>query len=885
MKKNNSKYLISLATLLVIPSLIGCNKKPAPVVEKINASRVYTTSNASAFAKGTSRTISAITYPVNSYKNLKFVSSDVSILTPNSNGVIYGNDLGTATITVYNDNNDNNAMDSDEPFTYVSYTVGEPDTSRSISLPEEERDINLYVDDVLEIHPIKDGTFQYLSIYSNNSDVCEAYNAKDKSNVDHYKLRGVAPGEVKISLYSELTNYEFTVNVRNRTDELARIRAYKIEPVQSVYNLEVGESKEISFNLYPNNTFDTVATVEVNNEDVCFANSTMIRGKKAGSAIVTVTTTNGKACRFRVVVTNKEDKYEGAYYDDYYGDLSWTDGKDLKAKLHNIIKVKTGLKYDGNWLSNKDSNKKLTDYSKVDAVYTSDDLDINATSSAWNREHVFPATMMTALNTGATNIIGRATDFHNLFAAEKDNNSSRNNSNLGYVDRNSIKYIDRGECAKLSSEIFEPADIDKGRLARSIFYMGVMYDEYTPATFSDSGTTFTVNQRPLEIVEDVVGYNRFKFSDFQNPGTPEKINYVNQFVNLVKAENPEVTDETELLKLAFTKYLEDCSPYSIGNLSTLLGWNSFAVDLEEVQHNESVYSFDSGTYGGVQGNRNPFVDYPQLVEYVYGSLQDKAGSLKDLKPTYEALEMDAEGVHHYAFNGETPTFMVSESVDVSLMNVVAIKADLKETDLDLSKLSVDPYTFTEADIPNGKDILVRTDKNNLRIHVNVTEYDPTPKPDGHLKFADCSYQTDEMFNKSTYNFPKGSDTTTILQTGIQWIVKTGVADPVIGTDNAKGVKFGTSAKPVDTLKFESVNSLNNINGVFFKVGTASKKTYHWVIKCGEQIIGKGDTTTSDTIEYGVSFATLKFSGFLSFEFSGLDAHINVLSWAFNVAEE
>ena len=409
--------------------------------------------------------------------------------------------------------------------------------------------------------------------------------------------------------------------------------------------------------------------------------------------------------------------------------------------------------------------------------------------------------------------------------------------------------------------------------------MGVMYDEYTPATFSDSGTTFTVNQRPLEIVEDIVGYNRFKFSDFQNPVTPEKTNYVNQFVNLVKAENPEVTNETELLKLAFTKYLEDCSPYSIGNLSTLLQWNSFAVDLEEVQHNESVYSYDTGTYGGVQGNRNPFVDYPQLVEYVYGSLQDKSGSLKDLKPTYEALEMDAEGVHHYAFNGVTPTFMVSESVNVSLMNVIAIKADLKETDLDISKLSVDPYTFTEDDIPNGKDILVRTDKNNLRIHVNVTEYDPNPKPDGHLNFADCSYQTDNLVS-SDVNF-SGGKIATFFKTGIQWKVTSGIDDPALRNES-KGLKFGTSTDPVDTLTFESVNSLNDINGFFFKVGTASKKTYHWKIKIAEYE-WSGDTTTSDTIEYGVSFDTLKFSGKVSFEFSGVNAHINVLAWAFNVA--
>ena len=49
---------------------------------------------------------------------------------------------------------------------------------------------------------------------------------------------------------------------------------------------------------------------------------------------------------------------------------------------------------------------------------------------------------------------------------------------------------------------------------------------------------------------------------------------------------------------------------SMGKLSTLLKWNEEdPVDAFETQRNNRIYEY--------QGNRNPFIDYPQLADHIY----------------------------------------------------------------------------------------------------------------------------------------------------------------------------------------------------------------------------------------------------------------------------
>jgi hypothetical protein len=68
------------------------------------------------------------------------------------------------------------------------------------------------------------------------------------------------------------------------------------------------------------------------------------------------------------------------------------------------------------------------------------------------------------------------------------------------------------------------------------------------------------------------------------------------------------------------------------------------VSIKEVRRNEEIYK--------IQGNRNPYIDYPELVEYVWGdfrttSFQSSALSDSFLKIEYSPFErwlLDVRGL-------------------------------------------------------------------------------------------------------------------------------------------------------------------------------------------------------------------------------------------------
>lgn len=68
----------------------------------------------------------------------------------------------------------------------------------------------------------------------------------------------------------------------------------------------------------------------------------------------------------------------------------------------------------------------------------------------------------------------------------------------------------------------------------------------------------------------------------------------------------------------------------LGKLSTLLEWHVLdPVDDFEVNRNEVIYSY--------QQNRNPFIDHPELVDYIWGenNNQNWSGNLNTYNPELE----------------------------------------------------------------------------------------------------------------------------------------------------------------------------------------------------------------------------------------------------------
>lgn len=77
----------------------------------------------------------------------------------------------------------------------------------------------------------------------------------------------------------------------------------------------------------------------------------------------------------------------------------------------------------------------------------------------------------------------------------------------------------------------------------------------------------------------------------------------------------------------FTSNPTDLTSYS---LSFLLDWHrNDPVSEKEVDRNQGVF--------GEQNNRNPFIDYPELVEYIWGNKKGQQVDLSALTPTCESI--------------------------------------------------------------------------------------------------------------------------------------------------------------------------------------------------------------------------------------------------------
>ena len=199
-----------------------------------------------------------------------------------------------------------------------------------------------------------------------------------------------------------------------------------------------------------------------------------------------------------------------------------------------------------------------------------------------DREHVWCQSRGFKASSGASGPAG--TDVHHLLAGDSYVNQLVHNDNAyGYVDKTQ-SYTDAGNNADTpytagnlkgkplhtdakdeGTTVFEPQDCDKGDIARAVFYMAACYNNYANA----SGV----------------------ISEF-NPNL--------EIVSYVTAGDKAITSS-------------DTQTATIGNLKDLLEWNALdPVDEYEIHRNNLIYN-------NYQHNRNPFVDFPDWANLIWGS--------------------------------------------------------------------------------------------------------------------------------------------------------------------------------------------------------------------------------------------------------------------------
>ncbi len=493
------------------------------------------------------------------------------------------------------------------------------------------------------------------------------------------------------------------------------------------------------------------------------------------------------------------------YYGGYYSSItSWENGADLINKLNSVIRNGyTALNYDDpNWDSCKDADHTLNDYEMLNVIYGADDVLSSYTNTKWQREHAFCASLMTgSLTSNAVKFPGRATDFHNLFAANMSGNTGRGNKNYGVANKTDSTYlnftVNNGEDGYSSdSKTFEPGNIDKGRVARAIFYMCTMYKD------DEMDTVNNKLMKGLTVVEDNVTYNKD----------------------------------------------EEYSAFAIGGLSTLLSWsNSYAVDRQEMQHNISVYTYEYK--GNKQGNRNPYVDYPGLVDYAFGSKKNEAGNLENVRPSCLDINSNNNETYGLAIKSAKRTYEVGNTFSLNDVKVIKIANDFTFSEITVTS-SVEGHAFSASDTTPYK-IDLAADNLTVSYYVDIIQ-----------SMSSCNYQTDNL-TTSTFAINKAIGNSgvdkTITIANQSWVVN------YVSNDSSKAITFsnissggitlGSGTNALNKLTFTSSNSLK-IDAAFITAASGIKGAYFdLVIKVGETTfynsqIDDNSGTKSPTKIYG-----------------------------------
>lgn len=102
----------------------------------------------------------------------------------------------------------------------------------------------------------------------------------------------------------------------------------------------------------------------------------------------------------------------------------------------------------------------------------------------------------------------------------------------------------------------------------------------------------------------------------------------------------------------------------------LLEWSAQdPVDETEIQRNEDVAAF--------QGNRNPFIDYPELIEYIWGSKSAEAFLLAEHKANEGTTEVNPTSVPTFSLAGGT----AQEPKGVRPGTTITVKGSSNQTKL------------------------------------------------------------------------------------------------------------------------------------------------------------------------------------------------------------
>ena len=288
-----------------------------------------------------------------------------------------------------------------------------------------------------------------------------------------------------------------------------------------------------------------------------------------------------------------------------------------------------------------------------------------------DREHVWPKSRGFGKKDGEEQAgPGARGDIHHLLPGDSYVNSeTHSNNSYGFVNMDTVtnnageKYKIDGKTVVAGNyrgtsltfgktlgnqEVFEPQDCDKGDIARACFYMVARYNNLAGGDTIDVGN-------PNLFLEDTV-------------------------------------DTTTIFSTAE-------SPVSLGILRDLLAWHKLdPVDEYEIHRNDIIYR-------NYAKNRNPFIDFPEWVDYIWGTVEyandNRTITARHETPTGTA-DPETDVFHGYHSEGITSiTATVSKSF---LVGSIITKTDITLRDNfenEITDYDFPDYQFTYEDASSG----------------------------------------------------------------------------------------------------------------------------------------------------------------------------------------
>lgn len=285
----------------------------------------------------------------------------------------------------------------------------------------------------------------------------------------------------------------------------------------------------------------------------------------------------------------------------YYQPADGKKGAELKTALFQIISPHTVQSYTpGVW--NAINSYDIREDGKIWEIYSAIsnftpvvDQDKGQECDEgvkYNREHALPKSWFNEDKSDKD--YPMYTDLHHLFPTDRNVNEIRSNypyGEVGEVSKQSKEGFSKlGTCvdsigytvANRPGVVFEPNDLYKGDLARAYFYMATCYEAYKNGFGKD---------RSLK--------------DWSSPMLSGNV-------------YPFFTDWA---------------------LKMLLRWAANdPVSEKETNRNNAIFA--------IQKNRNPFVDYPGLEQYIWGNMTDVAFSSDNYQPVSTGISSPHKHIFH-----------------------------------------------------------------------------------------------------------------------------------------------------------------------------------------------------------------------------------------------